>query len=297
MVSEFRPAVNPTHIGDSGAASGKTYRAESGYLLDSRSQPALVSLSMRPFDSPEVNQPSLTLAAKWDGGRLPTSALSQDYRRAAALIRAAMLLCVFLLRLTATPAGQSTKPMSAFEGQAIVHSLDDHVIRPDGAKVWVLFGSIVLYEGMPDRYDYIDSAALYFQNQRNSYWEKVNKALKRALKDQKQKQPSQAGVVGQSDPEAANEFHGLSLKVDDEALAATLEWAEKNRDKTWQVKVLPTDADGKWFVGDLKPGWYFIVVRARFGEFDAAWEANIMVQPGQTFTVPLAPSVVYKRSN
>ena len=187
--------------------------------------------------------------------------------------------------------------MSAFEGQAIVHSLDDHVIPPDGANVWVLFGSIVLYEGMPDHYDYIDSAALYFQNQLNSYWDKVNKTLKRVLKDQKRKQPSQAGVVGQSDPEAANEFHGLSLKADDEALAATLEWVEKNRNKTWQVKVLPTEADGKWFVGDLRPGWYFIVVRARFGEFDAAWEANIMVQPGQTFTVPPAPSVVYKRSN
>jgi hypothetical protein len=87
------------------------------------------------------------------------------------------------------------------------------------------------------------------------------------------------------------------LQFDDQALAATMEWARKHQSKSWQVEVITPEADGKWFVGDLKPGWYEIVVRARFGSYDAKWQGNIQVQPGQTFTPPQQPSLIYKIPN
>jgi hypothetical protein len=235
-----------------------------------------------------------TLSPRQRKSRIQTAVVRERHQRAPDSVVILFLWTVFIASIP-TASAQINKSMSGFEGQAIVHSLDGQIIPPDQAKVWILFGSTVPYEGMP--HDYIDSAALYFQNKRMSLLAEINKSLKKELKGVERNQAQKGGALGKPDSEEVNEFHGLTLRIDDQALAATVEWAQKNRDKTWEVKVLPTEPDGKWIVGDLTPGMYCIVVHASFGKFLAAWEANITVRPGQNFTIPQQPSVVYKSTN
>ena len=45
----------------------------------------------------------------------------------------------------------------------------------------------------------------------------------------------------------------------------------------------------------LVSGTYHIVVRARFGDYDAKWEAGITVKAGETFTIAEKPPGLFYR--
>jgi hypothetical protein len=186
--------------------------------------------------------------------------------------------------------GQRAIRSSAFQGRAIVHK-DGTPVPPDEAQVWILFGSDVLYEGMPDRQHYIDSAALQFENQRGRLLAQGKKAMQSLLGPAKENPTSNT-----ENQVSANAYKGYMIRVDDEALAATMAWAQAHKNKSSQVKIITPEPDGTWFVGDLIPGIYHIVVRARFEDYQAEWESGITVKFGETFTIAEIPPRLFYRS-
>jgi hypothetical protein len=214
-------------------------------------------------------------------------------RRGASVLVFAVIVPFFLAPFDLYPpqAGQTGKGSSAFKGEAVVHS-NGQAVAPTHALVWVLFGSSVLYDGMPNRGDYIDSAVLEFENQLASSlakFKKLAKSYEQGLQAQSK------DLTGEQTEDNINLLRGFMLQNDDQALAATMEWAQKQRKKSWQVKIITPEADGKWFVGDLTPGIYMIFVRAQFGKYDVEWKAEMHVKPNQTLTMPQAPSLIYER--
>jgi hypothetical protein len=199
-------------------------------------------------------------------------------------------LCVFPAGLDSGQ-GQPAKPSSSFQGRTIVHQADGTPVPPNEAKVWVLFGSSVLYEGMPNRQEYVDSAALQFESQRGHFLAQQKKTMESLLRAVKEKSTSGTGKE-----ESLNMYQGYMIGADDRALAGTMTWVQGHNNKSWQVKIITPDQDGTWFVGDLVPGIYQIVVRARFGDYDAEWEAGITVKPAETFAIPEGPPRLFSRS-
>jgi hypothetical protein len=144
---------------------------------------------------------------------------------------------------------------------------------------------------MPDRQDYIDSAALQFENQRGRLLAQEKKAMQSLLKATKENSTSNAGKQ-----QSVNMYKAYMMRVDDQALAATMAWAQAHGNKLSQVKIITPEPDGTWFIGDLVPGIYHIVVRARFDDYQAEWEASITVKPGETFTIRERPPGLFYRS-
>jgi hypothetical protein len=203
------------------------------------------------------------------------------------ILTATVTLFAAPLDLRPLRAGQTVKESSAFKGDAVVHKLDGQAVAPTDAQVWIIFGSSVLYEGMPNRGDYIDSAALQFENQLASILAKDKKVAKSHVQ-------SKDSTIGQT-KEDINLGRGYMFQAEGQALEATREWVQKQPKKGWQVRIIAPEADGKWFVGGLAPGIYNIFVRADFGRYDAEWKAEMNVKPNQTLVMPQAPSLIYEK--
>ena len=211
------------------------------------------------------------------------------------MLRVSPLLVGCLVTVCAIPAlingqEQHARPSSGFSGRAIVHRSGTPV-PPDEAKVWILFGSDVLYEGMPDRQAYVDSAALQFENQIGRFLAQDKKSMQSLVAAAKDKSTNDT-----EKQESLNQYKGYMIRATDQALAATMAWAQAHSNKTWQVKTLTPEADGTWSINDLIPGTYHIIVRARFGDYDADWEAGITVKPSETFTIPDGPPGLFHQA-
>jgi hypothetical protein len=183
---------------------------------------------------------------------------------------------------TVTPGGVS--------GRVIIHDSEKTVL-PDEANVWILFGSTVLFGGLPEYY--VDSSALHFVNQSNHFLAQDKKTMQSLLAVAKDKSKSDT-----QKRESLNQYQGDAIHATDQALVATMQWAQAHSNKTWQVKSLRAAPDGTWSVRDLIPGFYAVVIRARFGDFDAEWESPLIkVEPGQTLAFQDAPPRWFYQTN
>jgi hypothetical protein len=211
------------------------------------------------------------------------------------MLRVHSLLIGCLIATCAIPAlldgqEQRTIPAGGVSGHAAIVSDSGKPIAPDDAKVWILFGSIALYGGLPE--SYVDSSALQFENQVNHSLAQDKKAIQSLLAVARDKSKSDT-----EKREAFNQYQGYAIKATDQALAATVQWAQQRGKKTWQVKSLTPAPDGAWSTNDLIPGIYQIVIRARFRDFDVAWEASITVKSGQISRLQDAPPRWFYQNN
>jgi hypothetical protein len=62
-----------------------------------------------------------------------------------------------------------------------------------------------------------------------------------------------------------------SLQAEDQAIAYTLDWVNKNPKQSWEVVTVVPNEQGKWNAPVLRPGVYQVVIRGLVSQQDADW--------------------------
>ena len=174
----------------------------------------------------------------------------------------------------ATSAAQQLRP-GVLNGQIAATKKGGEIVRAESATVYILFLSAMKGTSFSHVLD-TDTAGGQYTYELNNALAK-NKDLKNVEKNAR-KNPR---------PEAADQIAAYYLQSVDEALSKLGIWLAKHPDRAWQMKMTTPNADGLWSAAGLNPGGYEIVVRGKLSSYDADWEAEADLAPGETITLPL----------
>jgi hypothetical protein len=165
---------------------------------------------------------------------------------------------------------------SGLRGRAGAKFQNQFVAARD-AKVYIFYSSEYVDQGMRDRFfthqQTVDNAGGYF-NYRYTQLIDHDPEFK-----QKSKTP----------PLSVFQAEAHLLELEDDAIAATMDWVRQHHKEAWQVLVVTPDEQGLWTADGLLPGSYEIIIRGRLSRQDALWVFSVDLEPKQTRTLEDQP--------